>query len=156
MSKKTLTIDEDKAKELYKTGSPEIKAILENTFGKEFFIESIMDKVKCYAEANNIYYNNVEAQFRSTVPMYVYPKFKNKIAYYAQAILIAEVLNEGWEPDWNNSSQIKWTTSYNSSTHTYIPCHYYYCNSSLIYFKSEKLAEYFIKQFPDICNTLYK
>ena len=33
MSKKTLTIDEDKVKELYKTGSPEIKVILENTFG---------------------------------------------------------------------------------------------------------------------------
>lgn len=35
-----LQINEDKAKELYPTASPEFKTILEDSFGKEFFLKS--------------------------------------------------------------------------------------------------------------------
>ena len=34
---KTLQLSEEKAKELYKTASPEFRAMLEETFGKDFF-----------------------------------------------------------------------------------------------------------------------
>ena len=48
---KTLKIDEDKAKELYKTASDEFKQILEDAFGKEVLSFSICDKVKSYEDA---------------------------------------------------------------------------------------------------------
>lgn len=44
---KTLKLSDNKAKELYKTASSELKEILEETFGKEFFIpKKITDIIK--------------------------------------------------------------------------------------------------------------
>ena len=40
---KTLQIEESKAKELYKTASAEFKAMLEDSFGKNFFSDDWMD-----------------------------------------------------------------------------------------------------------------
>lgn len=48
---KTLKISEQKARELYKNGSQELKAILEESFGKEFFSQSITDRIKSYEDA---------------------------------------------------------------------------------------------------------
>ena len=45
---KTLQLSEEKAKELYKTASPEFRAMLEETFGKAFFesVDTVYDAYK--------------------------------------------------------------------------------------------------------------
>ena len=48
---KHLQISEQKAKELYPTASTEFKTMLEETFGKDFFKVSIMDRVKTWGDA---------------------------------------------------------------------------------------------------------
>ena len=48
---KTLQISEQKARELYKTGSKDLKTILEESFTKEFFSNDITDRIKTYEDA---------------------------------------------------------------------------------------------------------
>ena len=48
---KTLQISEQKARELYKSGSGELRSILEESFGKDFFSQKITDRVKTYEDA---------------------------------------------------------------------------------------------------------
>lgn len=48
---KNLQIEESKAKSLYKTAAPEFKSMLEDTFGKKFFIENITDVIKDFKDA---------------------------------------------------------------------------------------------------------
>jgi hypothetical protein len=151
---KQLVISEEKAKELYKTASVEFKSILEDTFGKESFSEDIRENVKTLYDAKEIYAlkNTI---FRQELSLLLTKEHAEFLKALIAALKIADALNEGWEPDWNNTLQKNYTVGYNYSTHTYYTCHYYCCNSSLIFFKSEKLAEHFIKQFPEICKILY-
>jgi hypothetical protein len=149
-----LVISEEKAKELYKTASVEFKSILEETFGKEFFSEDIRENVKTLYDAKEIYAlkNTI---FRQELSLLLTKEHAEILKAFISALVISEALNEGWEPDWNDTSQQKYTVRYNSSTNTYFTYCYNYSNSSLIFFKSKKLAEHFIKQFPEICKILY-
>ena len=151
---KQLVISEEKAKELYKTASVEFKSVLEETFGKELFSEDIREKVKTCSDADIIYKNKHKSE-REMSNFCLSKKHTTYINCLVDALVISEALNEGWEPDWNDTSQKKYTVSYSISTNTYSTCYYYYCKASPIYFKSEKLAEYFIEQFPEICKILY-
>lgn len=48
---RTLQISEKKAMELYNNGSDELKTVLEESFGKEFFQRKITDRIKTYEDA---------------------------------------------------------------------------------------------------------
>ena len=139
---------------LYDNSTLEVRETLELEYGKELFKKDITEIVKKESDAQYIY-NTKCKKFGDQMFYKLSENDNNYIDAFISALVISKALNEGWEPDWNNTSQKKYTVSYNSSTHTYCTCHYYYCNSSLIFFKSEKLAEYFINQFPDICEILY-
>ena len=53
----------------------------------------------------------------------------------------AYYLNDGWEPDWNNGLQVKFSIYYNHTSKT-IRTDYDICfNSGKVYFKSKELAE---------------
>jgi hypothetical protein len=56
--------------------------------------------------------------------------------------LIAEHLNKGWEPDWENENEIKYSISFNmkKSKEIFIVHHLEY-DEGKIYFKSEELAK---------------
>jgi len=49
-----LQINKETAKKIYPTAPTEIKLILEQTFGKGFFSENIMDKVKSVEDAISV------------------------------------------------------------------------------------------------------
>ena len=49
--KKTLELTGKQARDLYKNSSSEWKEVLENNFGKDFFSQSVMDRVKTYEDA---------------------------------------------------------------------------------------------------------
>jgi hypothetical protein len=53
---------------------------------------------------------------------------------------VAYYLNEGWEPNWNNGLQVKFSIYYNHTSKT-IRTDYDICNSGKVYFKSKELAE---------------
>ncbi len=74
---KTLQIDEMKAKQFWKTGTSELKAILEDTFGKSFFSEKITDRVKTFEDAR-----------KRTIDYMKHPKRKRK--EYAKDAIKAE------------------------------------------------------------------
>lgn len=96
---KILKISEQKARELYRSGSQELKTILEESCGKDFFEQSIMDRIKTFEDA-------IEETRRPDVPDFscLPPDMrKHFIALYKMHV-ISEALNEGWKPDWDNNN----------------------------------------------------
>ena len=77
---------------------------------------------------------------------------------YRQLKFITKVFNDGWEPDWTNSSEYKYYPWFkmdgsSGSGFAYLDCAYWLANSnfgSRLCFKSRKLAEYAGTQFEDI------
>ncbi len=143
-----LLINEDDAKELYKTASVEFKDMLEGTFGKEFFMEKVKDEI----QASKKYGTKHKLE---KVGYLLSKKHGEYIDAYVTALYISDVLNDFWSPDWNNMLEMKWSIGYNNMNKSFESV----CNNAhnwgAICFKSKELAEYFIKQFPDICKILY-
>lgn len=48
---KTLQLSEQKARELYRSGSKELKTVLEESFGEDFFSQDVTERVKTYLDA---------------------------------------------------------------------------------------------------------
>ena len=152
---KTLQIDEKKAKGLYENASPEFQAMLEDTFGKKFF-KSIQDRIKSYEDACRELgldpedlpeVDNCEPEDQASI-----------IAFYKLTI-IARALNEGWKPNWKDSSECKWFPWFKvnrdaagvgcsaaSSTATSAAASV----GSRLCCKSDELATYFGKQFENL------
>lgn len=149
---KTLQITEQTAQEIYSTASVEFKKILEDTFGKKFFLRNITDRVKSYEDAcvklNQEPIN--EALFRDS-------GFTEDEIIYRKIKTIIEALNEGWKPNWEDGSQKKWQPWFRVSPSGFVFCDTYYdCSYALagyasrLCFKSSELAEYAGKQFIDL------
>lgn len=97
-----LTIEQSTAKMLYKHVPSWFQRTLEEAFGKENVIESIMDKVKTYQDAVAF------ADAATLQECSIYPTDTHDIVVYKKLKLIERVLNEGWLPDWNNTEQYKY------------------------------------------------
>lgn len=153
-NKRPLMLSDVEAKRIYKTASPELKTVLEDTFGKDFFIESIMDKIRNKLDALNFYLKNNFGIKAESVTLY--SEFLDKTLAYYQALIIVKVLNEGWEADFNNN-ETKYYIYYDNDNGTFrtLSSNNYAYNIGL-YFKTKELAMYFINTFPDLCNDLYK
>ncbi len=79
------------------------------------------------------------------------------IIAYSKLLVIAEALNEGWKPDWTNSSEYKYYPWFKKNTSgSGLSCFGYasWCARSFVparlCFKSSELAEYAGKQFIDL------
>lgn len=159
MAKKILEINEDTARRLYPSSSVEMKAILEDTFGKPFFSQKITDIVKSFEDALALHgkvsdnlqilfsYNGVDREMVATVA-------------FAKLSLIRKVLNEGWEPNWENSKELEYYAWFNMSSGVGLSYYDYgyACSSthvgSRLVFKTKDLAEYAAKQFKDLYQDL--
>lgn len=78
-----------------------------------------------------------------------------------EAIVITEALNEGWKPDWNDSSQRKWFPWFRMSSGGFVFGGTYYAYSvatagsaSRLCFPTEELAEYAGRQFTDVYSRI--
>ena len=100
---RTLQISEKKAMELYKNGSDELKTVLEESFGKEFFQRKITDRIKTYEDAcaELGIYSLDEAKLMD------FGLTKHDIAYQKLATVV-KALNEDWTPDVCDSSVYRW------------------------------------------------
>lgn len=154
----TLKISNQKALQLYPSASNEFKAMLEESFGKEFFNQKIIDRVKTFADALNI----LGEQSENVKILLAYNGIdKDMIAAQAfmKLTLIARALNEGWVPDWKDDRQYKyypWFESNKSgsglSYHDYAYWHTASTVGSRLCFKTDELAKYAGEQFIDIYN----
>lgn len=152
---KTLQIDEKKAKGLYENASPEFQAMLEDTFGKKFF-KSIQDRIKSYEDACHELgldpedlpkVDNCEPEDQASI-----------IAFYKLTI-IARALNEGWKPNWKDSSEYKWfpwfkvnrdAAGVGCSATSAAASSAYAAIGSRLCCKNRELATYFGKQFENL------
>jgi len=149
---KTLQIDEKNARALYKRASKEFKATLEDTFGKEFFSGKITDRIKTFEDACVELFIEpeevlIDLQGSASADEVAYRKLK----------VIAAALNEGWSPDWKDSSEYKYypwfeySRSGSGFVYSGADCTDASVGSRLC-FKSSDLAKYAGTQFIDIYN----
>lgn len=149
---KTLKIEDQTARKLYLTADKELKTILEESFGKSFFSLKITDRIGDWNDVLDIL--GINEDF---LP-YKNARTKEKKSLNAQAKLfkVAQVYNEGWTPNWTNSSEYK-----------YFPYKYYFggrwsvtdgdgddgvsCASGL-YFKTRELALDAMTKFESLYN----
>lgn len=150
---KTLQMDEQTALRLYPGADAAFKEMLEQSFTKEFFNQKITDRVKTFNDAlalvtpsNNLKrllaYNGFDTVLNGAQAM-------------AKLQIIATALNEGWKPDWKNSSQYKWYPWFKKSGSglSFDVAAYWYLDTyvcSRLCFKSKELAIYSAEQFKDI------
>lgn len=155
---KTLKISEQKARDLYKAGSEELKTILEESFGKEFFSQKITDRIKTYEDAcEEIGIDPICEKKWIEIGLskddIVYQKLKT----------IAKALNEGWSPNVCDSSVRRWYPWFipNSSPSSFAfndsfcdPSYASAGSGSRLKFKTSELAKYAGKQFVDIWKDI--
>lgn len=152
MSTRTLKIEESKAREIYRTATGELKTILEESFGKDFFNQKITDRIKNMIDVVEEYerlYGKV------SLPMNGRDKQEKSINAFYQIQIISAVLNEGWVPNFNNSSEYKYYPWFEKKASGWVfyvcgcVCGYSGVGSGAVY-KTSELAEYVGKQFLDI------
>ena len=151
--KKQLQIEDNKARSLYKDASPEFKAMLEDSFSKEFFSQDITERVKSYEDA-----------CRETGATPIDVQKMHEEGYTIDEIMYimlkeeTKALNEGWIADYKNGDQKKWfpvfrwDSSLGRFVFSFAAYYYTYAHAgygSRLAFKSEKLAIYAGQQFID-------
>lgn len=154
---KTLQIDEKKAKGLYENASPEFQAMLEDTFGKKFF-KSIQDRIKSYEDACRELGLDLDPEDLPEVDN-CEPEDQASIIAFYKLTIIARALNEGWKPNWKDSSEYKWfpwfkvnrdAAGVGCSNTTYAATDASAFVGSRLCCKSDELATYFGKQFENL------
>ncbi len=150
---KTIAINEANALNAYNAADKNQKTFLENLLGKETFSQNITDRVKTWEDAAEIYGVDPVESLPFTNPQNGIEEAAN--AFYQTEIII-HVLNEGWEPNWDNSNEYKWypyfdmRTSGSAGGFSFAVCYYVLTSSYVgarLVLKTEALAKYAGTQF---------
>ena len=147
----TLKIKKATAIKIFNKASAEIKEILNETFGPECFSGKIIDRVKTFEDACEIASVTAERIYNES-------DTQDEIAYKKLKFII-RVINEGWKPDWNNTSQRKWYPWFRlSSGFGFGGSDFIYDGAdtsvgSRLCFETEEKSEYVAKQFIDLYET---
>lgn len=145
----TLELQKQKALDAYETGSKKEKNFLEKLYGKKVFLKEATERIKTVAdilEDNDVTQSDIDLMF-ANVPEH----FKHQFI----AELLCKSLNEGWIPNWDDSSEGKYYPWFKMSSSGFRFCDYVnWCTysdvGSRLCFKSRKLAEYAGQQFEDV------
>ena len=117
--------------------------------------QNITDRVKTYADACAV------LGIKETLPNVggLRPKDRPSVTAYYKLIVIAQALNEGWEPDWTNEDQEKWfpwfyfdreknkIAGFASAGTNRAPTYTHASIGSRLCFKTEALCAYAARQF---------
>ncbi len=146
----TLKIEKSTAKKLYLDVPKWFQEVLSDNFGKDFFSKKITDRIKSFEDACIELKTTEEAVIKNydTVDEIAYRKLK----------LIAKALNEGWEPNWNDSSESKWWPYFDWSSGSGFDFSFSYFDygnaftdvGSRLCFKTKELTQYAGTQFIEI------
>jgi hypothetical protein len=148
----TLVITKAKAIQAYFNANDETKKLLANLFGEEILSQKITDRIKTFEDA---------CEVLGVAPSDVLPTSKitnSAVTAVAKLLIIAEALNEGWKPDWQDSDQYKYMPWFEDNTGVGLSFddvgYWNTCTGigSRLCFKSRELAEYSATQFKEIYN----
>ena len=151
---KTLQLSEQKARELYRSGSKELKTVLEESFGKDFFSQDVTERVKTYLDACH----ELGREPLDEKKLLELGLTEHDIAYQ-KLTLIIEALNEGWKDDVCDANVRRWYPWFepNGSPSSFAFGGSYCAladatagSGSRLCLKSEKLSNYCGKQFFDL------
>ena len=151
-----LVIDAQNAPEVYREAGKELKKVMEKTFGKDLLSKKVTDRIKSFEDAckelgfsQKIFNESIENDSPDEI---AYKKMK----------VITKALNEGWEPNWDDSDERKWRPWFflNSPGFRFYVSYYAGTDSdsaggSRLCFKSGELCSYAAKQFLDIYKDLF-
>ncbi|MFL0088524.1 hypothetical protein V2550_07605, partial [Tenacibaculum maritimum] len=98
----TIPIQKKAALKAHKNANSKGKTLLENLLGKKLFLKEVTDRIKTVAdvlEDNNITQEQIDKMFANTPEHF-------KCQFIAE--LLCKSLNEGWNPNWDNSNEHKY------------------------------------------------
>lgn len=150
---KTLQLTDSEARKLHKSSNSDWKEVLERNFGKDFFSQSVIDRIKTYEDAcAELGESPIDEVACNKLGMN-----KNDIAYM-KLTQIVRALNEGWVAKVYDSEYryYPWF-EHNGSPSAFAFCVSYYGDSfatagsgSRLCFRTSELADYAGKQFLDL------
>lgn len=155
---KTLQLSEQKARELYRSGSKELKTVLEESFGKDFFSQDVTERVKTYLDACH----ELGREPLDEKKLLELGLTEHDIAYQ-KLTLIIEALNEGWKADVCDANVRRWypwfepngsPSSFAFDGSPYVIAYATAGSGSRLCYKTRELAEYSAKQFIDIWKDI--
>jgi hypothetical protein len=97
----------EKAKAAYTKGSARVKTALENIFGKAAFVPKITDRVKTFDDACKVIGLKPDDYGTLHTPKQI-TQYQKHLYAHLKLMIIAEALNEGWKPNWDDSSEWKY------------------------------------------------
>ena len=151
---KTLQFSVQKARELYRSGSKELKTVLEESFGKDFFSQDVTERVKTYLDACH----ELGREPLDEKKLLELGLTEHDIAYQKLAI-VTEALNEGQKLNVCNANVKRWYPWFKPngfpSSFAFNVSYCVYASTgagcgSRLCLKSEKLSNYCGKQFIDL------
>jgi hypothetical protein len=148
----TVTLKKDELLKAFNEGSDSEKKLLTALYPSYLTLQKITDRVKTFEDARWIVKPSPSLQaildYKGVDPICIMAQALAKIA------IITEALNEGWKPDFNDSTQYKWYPYFRMDSPGFRFNDSYYAialtstgGGSRLCFKSEELARYAGTQF---------
>lgn len=154
---RTLQIKQDSLLVAFRNAGKEGKQVLSDLFGKQVALyDNITDRVKSFEDACQVLGISTNVPEVKGLPR----KHQKAIIANYKLITIAEALNEGWKPNWQDSDEYKYYPwfdmsnpagvgfSFTASAASYTTAHF----GSRLCLKNRELAIYFGQTFTDLFN----
>lgn len=153
---RTLQIKQDSLLVAFRNAGKEGKQVLSDLFGKQVALyDNITDRVKSFEDACQVLGISTNVPEVKGLPR----KHQKAIIANYKLIVIAEALNEGWKPNWQDSDEYKYYPWFDMSNPAGVGCSntsntasYTYAFGSRLCLKNRELAIYFGQTFTDLFN----
>lgn len=154
---RTLQIKQDSLLVAFRNAGKEGKQVLSDLFGKQVALyDNITDRVKSFEDACQVLGISTNVPEVKGLPR----KHQKAIIANYKLIIIAEALNEGWKPNWQDSDEYKYYPWFDMSnpagvgySNTYDAASYTSASvGSRLCLKNRELAIYFGQTFTDLFN----
>lgn len=154
---RTLQIKQDSLLAAFRNAGKEGKQVLSDLFGKQVALyDNITNRVKSFEDACQVLGISTNVPEVKGLPR----KHQKAIIANYKLIVIAEALNEGWKPNWQDSDEYKYypwfdmsnpagvgySSTYNTASNTFANF------GSRLCLKNRELAIYFGQTFTDLFN----
>lgn len=154
---RTLQIKQDSLLAAFRNAGKEGKQVLSDLFGKQVALyDNITDRVKSFEDACQVLGISTNVPEVKGLPR----KHQKAIIANYKLIVIAEALNEGWKPNWQDSDEYKYYPWFDMSNPAGVGCSYtnaaasntFALIGSRLCLKNRELAIYFGQTFTDLFN----
>lgn len=154
---RTLQIKQDSLLVAFRNAGKEGKQVLSDLFGKQVALyDNITDRVKSFEDACQVLGISTNVPEVKGLPR----KHQKAIIANYKLIIIAEALNEGWKPNWQDSDEYKYYPWFDMSNPAGVGFSFTYFTASStaanigsrLCLKNRELAIYFGQTFTDLFN----